>query len=697
MSAGASCLESGAVGEPDDAVPIVILDDDEVPAIPAQRLAAIYSYGTSALSTFAGAETDRRRLASLRQRFDLGWLPATVGAALPSDLAPWEGRLAERLCLPVTDAQGALVDLWLWPLAALADPAIPGDLVNGTGACSVLPRAGGVDLVVAESLADAVAAVEAGQTPWLCRDAEAATATVSRLRSLGAQRIRCRDAAQVARYEAALAGSGIAVALPDQVDAAPRIVARDERHHRVTATAGPLTVVAEEPQPGRPRGAVILRRGDRAHEDAFDLRVPAQRGRFVEAAGRRLDHPVEPLRALVDWLAGELAGAAAPVVPAEPDRLVLHPLPALLAAWDALGWVGDERAKTLAVLAVAGSRLDDPPWITLRGDQALTAPALSAIAAALPADRVVRMDRPGAILTGGRNLRGAVLLCGDTAAVRGDHLMALRLLKERGAVSTALLDRNPQTGAMLSSPAEVRGPAAFIGAEERPGPIAALTLPVPLDASPAQLGRLLAATQRRAAGGAGGTGAATAAAGLWAAFLADLPAQVVVPFATRVAAATRSPRDLADLRLILALVQAHAAVHHRQRERQDGAVAATEADFHAVVALVRDLVGQRGAACDGFAGELLAAWRAAGGTPLTTAGVVALVPGTPRTTVVSALNALLERRLVDSPSTGRGRGRARTYALVDPFAALALHLRPSAEAEKMRHDETGFITISKVG
>lgn len=697
MSAGGPCADTGSVGESDDAVPIVILDDDESPPVPAQRLAAIHAYATSALGAFAGADADRRRLASLRQRFDLGWLPATVGAALPSDLAPWEGWLAERLCLPVTDAQGVLVDLWLLPLAALADPTISGEVLNDTGPRSVLPRSGGLDLAVAESLADAVTAVEAGQAPWLCRDAEAAAATVARLRSLGVQRIRCRDADQAARYEAGLTGSGIAVVLPDQEDSSPRIVARDDRHHRVTATAGPLTVVAEEPQPGRPRSAVILRRGERVHEDAFDLTVPAQRGRYVEAAARRLDHPADALRALVDWLAGELAGTAAPVAPAEPDRLLLHPLPALMAAWDTLGWVGDERAKTLAVLAVAGSRLDDPPWITLRGDRSLTASALSAVAAGLPADRVMRMDRPGAILTGGRTLRGAVLLCGDTAAVRGDHLMALRLLRERGAVSAALLERNPQTGALASAPAEVRGPAAFIGAEERPGPVAALTLPVPLDASPAQLGRLLAATQRRVAGGGGGTGAATAAAGLWAAFLADLPAQVVVPFATRVAAATRSPRDLADLRLILALVQAHAAVHHRQRERRDGAVVATEADFHAVVALVRDLVGQREAACDGFAGELLAAWRAAGGKPLTTAGVVALVPGTPRTTVVSALNALKERRLVDSQSTGRGRGRARTYALVDPFAALALHLRPSGEAKIMTNDETEFVILSNVG
>jgi hypothetical protein len=189
------------------------------------------------------------------------------------------------------------------------------------------------------------------------------------------------------------------------------------RHDAQTETAvfqhGDATYTVQLPLSGRTTVAVTLAVGTTQHRDRFDVAVAPQRLRFAAAAGRRVQRTpaliAADLESLLPLLLALNDPAPAPAATSTPSpsgmteadhaaalTLLRSPdlLKNLLADLDALGWVGEDDAKRLCVLAAISRFSDEPVWAALTCEEAGERfPGLGIIAAITPPEHVVRLSR----------------------------------------------------------------------------------------------------------------------------------------------------------------------------------------------------------------------------------------------------------------------------------------------------------------
>lgn len=204
--------------------------------------------------------------------------------------------------------------------------------------------------------------------------------------------------------------------------------------------------------------------------------------------------------------------------------------------------------------------------------------------AVMPSEAVVAITRltPAALGYMGADALRHKLIVVDEYDGQADAEHAVRVLQSRGELRTTRTAPTGKTETIV-----VRGPVAVMSGSvsttiDRQN--ASRCLELMLDDSAEQTRRIQAAQARRAAGE--GDGRVDVRALVDAQRLLE-PLEVVIPYATRLSFPARTTADRRASSKLLGLIQVHALLHQRQRERdRQGRLVATPADYAAVHALV---------------------------------------------------------------------------------------------------------------
>jgi hypothetical protein len=335
----------------------------------------------------------------------------------------------------------------------------------------------------------------------------------------------------------------------------------------------------------------------------------------AESFGRESGPVVSHLSALLDQAerAGESARAKrAPLTLSKGRRRAAEELlasPDLLdraaEAMTALGYVGEESNKRLVYLVATSRLLEQPLSAILRAESGSgKSDLLEKLALLLPEESVEFLSRittQALYYAGADHLRHKVVVV-DEAAGTTEADYAVRTLQTKGLLRLAL----PIKGKTESF--EARGPIALLSGttscDLNPENLSRC-LTLPLDESPEQTARIQEA-QRRAWAGRNGKAPDVLAWRDAQRILESLG--VVIPFAERLTFPARATSDRRDNMKLGSLVQAHALLLQRQRERdRAGRVVAIPADYAAIHALVRPVVE---ASLDGLSPRATALYKA---------------------------------------------------------------------------------------
>jgi hypothetical protein len=287
-----------------------------------------------------------------------------------------------------------------------------------------------------------------------------------------------------------VAGGGVAASMAEEFEAGkdtvPRIrLAGSELEYRLGDLVWRISGVG--PRRARTQ-TVFLRRGpDRQAADEFRIFAEKDRRRFVESAGEKLAVQAARLESdlgrILAWLSARVEAPDSPknhgkrpVLPGEMDAaMALLGAPDLLdriaADVEAVGYVGDRRAKLLVYLVALSRRLEKPlsgivKSTTGSGKTAL----LDAVVELVPPEEVFPLSRltPGALWRFGREDLVHKLLVVDEAEGLDDALYALRTFLERKKLVLASPQKDPLSGELVTKILEVLGPASVLYATTRP-------------------------------------------------------------------------------------------------------------------------------------------------------------------------------------------------------------------------------------
>jgi|GEM_PF-1095169 len=716
-----------------DDEPIVVLGDDDpliasvgassavvssIPPILLSRLAT-FAQGRlqagegNALLVALGADQPR-----LIATYRMGYLPATYHDALSkADRAVMKGQhLGNRLIFPASDATGQIVDLFgvgrnkagelsctsiaAEPLGLLAPTLTTAhDELLITDAAAVLfecMRQGFFNTLLLRGVVDARVnarrLVTAGVKRVIIRtrhddgeipDALAAAGidvsgrTVVAVPSVGAELERVQ-------HDAATAATASSPAVPDRL----RIVSEDRTAEVVIVEAGPIRYAVERHHIGDdPRRLVVVRAAGQTVQDRLDLDEEAQRRRFAGNAGQRLGISADAIATHLAQLGPLIAGRTqseqqrqlAQVPEAErsdAEALLLAPnlLARIASDLTALGWIGEERAKSILYLTGISRLLPSPLWSVYRSSAGAAPWQGTALIAALtpPEERVVfhRLTDAAIRQQGSEQLRHRLVVVDQAECLRPEAALALRVLKERGSIGWATL--------ATDAVGEARGPVAVLAAAaaDLDPRCRDCFVTVPADERPEQTERILVEQRRQ-------HGAPPLPASAQAVIVARHHAMqrllvrkpVIIPDADRIIYPAAQVRNRVEQAWFLGLVEAHAVLHQRQRQERDGAIVATEADIHMAIQLADGVLA---ASTDGLSRggrQLLGALTGRQLAQFTMADLAGLLPDWTRWTFRAALQDLLDFGYLESPAGGRGKARAfvlTTRSATTPTACIRL-------------------------
>jgi len=385
-------------------------------------------------------------------------------------------------------------------------------------------------------------------------------------------------------------------------------VEHDAKQESCLYQAGPIRCFIDSRDGAGSKRRVALRCNGKVAQDHLDLAVLAQRQRFAGSAARRLGQPAETItRLLAELLTAVLAreaerdrGPAVTISPADQAAgLALLEAPDLLTHvvedCTTLGWVGEASAKMTLYLAAISRLLPNPIWSVSKGSTA-SCPwqGIRCISSLVPPEAITifRCRSPAALAVSERNsLRHQLLILDQAEALRPDAALALRVLHERAGVGAA----GVAPGSSASG--ELRGPVAALAAVTTEMELRCRDafMVVPVDESTGLTESILADQRRRLAEGTTNDKAVAAVIARHHAaqrLLETLP--IRIPYADRVVFPATRMRHRVEQQWFLGLVAACALLHQRQRQRIDGAVMATEGDFHAVVSCTAGIIGATG-------------------------------------------------------------------------------------------------------
>jgi hypothetical protein len=491
------------------------------------------------------------------------------------------------------------------------------------------------------------------------------------------------------------------------------LVEHDEVAGLATFAAGTAIYVAEVPWDSSSRLEVSLRHKGQVHRDRFDVAVEAQRRRFASSAALRTAVAVEliepQLIALLDAVRALIAEkegrgkspALATLLPSDRAAAMGHLMaPDLLdrirSDLDALGWVGEDEAKDTLYLAATSRKLASPLWASLMASPgAGKSHGLDLIAELTPPEELVQLTRltdAALYYQEGGGLAHKLLVIDEADALTPEVVVALRVLKTRGALSLSHADRSGPNGQVRTTTIEARGPVAVLTstAGKLEPQLLSRCVEVAVDETPEQTAKILAAQRRLHADptflSAGGRREAIVARHrTMQRLLAAAP--VVVPFAERIEFPSTSVRHRREHERFLGLIESSALLHQHQRLKDHGTIIATEADFAVAARLVaRQLAGAH-QGLGAHARGLLDLLGRSGATTVTMEDLARLRPEWNRYTFRAALAELATLDYIASP--GGGRGKRREYHLVAPgVAAAAPGVRLRAVGELAEVGET---------
>lgn len=680
------------------------------PPVTLRLLRDLHAYAVGRLQDGEGAEILRALGADvpdLASAYRLGFLPETFLDALRSDD---QRALGDRVAggsvvVPAYDSDRVIVDLHV--VSPGGNVVRVAEQPAGMMAPEVCRR--GEHIEITDSLPWLARRFREGQGDvLLVRDADEARRIAARIAACGVRRVTVQACAGRDEVIDALRGAGIEAAAPTTVDPAPAtaattatapqasphrpavatttvpaptvneppqpalVLVEDDRKNRILIyEAGPLRYAVQSRDDGDTRRRVVMRgRGD-THSDTIDLANGKQRERYAGGAARRVGSDPATigrhLAALHDLvLAHEAAVARGPVIEvgaadrATGDAMLSAPdLCAQIAAdLTALGFVGEDRSKTLLYLVGVSRMLAQPLWaVDLAAAGAAPWAQIGLIAALTPPEDVVVFRRLTEALLAqspADALRHRLLLVDQAETLRPEAAMALRILRERSAVGLAGLASGPGGRPLVG---EARGPVAVLaaaGGEVDPR-CRGCFLRITVDESPEQTALVLAEQRRRRASPAVPADAARIIARHHAAQRLLERARVVIPYADRIAFPATSVRHRDEQSWLLGLIEASALLHQRQRGRDGAAIVADERDFEIAVDLTRGLIGAGGDGLTAGARRLLERISGAGLASFTMHDLGPLMPDWTRHAYRAAIQELLDLGHIERRRAGRGR------------------------------------------
>lgn len=654
------------------------------PSVPASLIARLAQYARGRLTAGIGLDQIQApglALPALVDAVGLGFIPADYSQALsPAEAAHLAGHdLGNAVVIPALDGNGAVVDLLAWKPGDTA--TLPTRLAYPPqGLVGVLAGDPTQPMAWVDRVAELGARLAAGEqrVVWCPDPGDAARcATALRERGVASVLVAVEADADADGVVAACQAAGLAITAGTPAPA--RLVTFDRDAHRAVYEAGGVALAIDTPWQGSTRVHALLRRDALQSAGDVDLAVPRQIAALVRSSARKLR--VEPerlaplfpadlldqLRALEAGSGAQVVAAPRPPTPSHLDALAGDPhlVERFLADTDALGWVGDAQAKTLALLTLAGRRLPTPPWLIIRGEPSLTLPALGLLSDLVSPDHRLALTRPAeASLThqGRDGLRERLICVPEATRLRPETVTTLAVLQARGAVAVHETIRDPGSGRLQSRLSETRGPVGLLAASAGVCPLDDLAIVVSLDDAAEQTARVLAAERERRQQGVDAAACAQVAA-QWQALLAGLPAiPVRIPAANRVAFPARHPRHRVEQARFFALVEASALLHHRQRCSADGALLANEDDIRLAITATAGILGLVQDGLSTRARRVATLMAAEPDRAITIPRLADLLPQWKRAMFRGALEELMRCDLAHSPDGGRGRA-ARTYCL----------------------------------
>ncbi len=375
---------------------------------------------------------------------------------------------------------------------------------------------------------------------------------------------------------------------------APAVVCR---HDELVLEAGPrryrVRGIGTTPSPGALRVNVMVSSGERFHVDVLDLYAARQRHAYVTAAAKELYADEEELKAELGQvtLATEeardaaAAVAAAPAVPelsaAEREAALSLLTDPLLAervgdAFRAVGLVGESDAALVLWLVLTSRLAERPLGAVVQSSSAAGKSTLAEAALCLvPDERKVAfsaMTGQALYYLGDSDLSHKVLaIAEEEGAARAGY--ALKLLVSEGHLSIAAAGKDPDSGRLVTTTYEVKGPVALVmttTAAELEEELANRLLVLAVDEGRRQTAAVqaaqrlgetlagLAARQEREATIALHTNAQRLLS----------PLAVVNPHAPGLSFSDRKTRHRRDNAKYLGLIRAVALAHQHQRERK---------------------------------------------------------------------------------------------------------------------------------
>lgn len=365
---------------------------------------------------------------------------------------------------------------------------------------------------------------------------------------------------------------------------------------------------------GRLRVTVKVSRGDSFHVDSIDLYASRARSEFAKKVEKILSAEAAQVEsALLSLIvecervseadAGDVVATPEPMSDAERrEALAFLKRPDLLDEIsrdiDALGYVGEDTNKRLVYLVAVSRKLDDPLSAIVMSQSGAGKSGLTEVIEKLtPAEDMVLLTRltPQSLyyVEPGFLDRKLIIVEERYGSMEADY--SIRVLQSRKKLIAAAPIKDPATGNMRTKIFTVEARAAFIEATTA-GSVnhenATRCFELSMDESPAQTQRIheRQRTMRTEAGLALRKQGEAISRKHWNAQRLLEPLPVVIPFADRLTFPSSWMRTRRDHARFLNLIEVSAFLHQHQRERRNGAIVASVADYATAYALAGEVL-----------------------------------------------------------------------------------------------------------
>lgn len=700
--------------------------------------------GQDLIATLGAAEP------SLFEAYGIGYLPDGFRGALPAQyrtaLNDRRLRMGNSLILPATDETGAVVDLM--SVSPLRASNLHEEPIGLLGMPALIAQA---ELQIVDTFAALVHFWRSGKRNvlWL-RGGPDAQHNAARLYAAGARSVIVQTRREAPGIAQALHAVGISVRVlkvPKTYETAPATpidVAMPVAETPVAAPEPGIQYVGYDPKTelasfataqasyalqvgtdSDSRLEVAVSKGDKLHRDRFDLAVEAQRMRFASSAALRtglvateieshLLQLLDEARKLQATLLNPIKGTPTRVEldateRAEAETYLRAPdlMDRIAVDLEALGWVGEGATKALLYLSAISRKLPEPLWAALRSSPgAGKSFGLDLIAELTPPEDLLHVSRltdAALYYQESSGLSHKLLVIDEADALTPEVIVALRVLKTRGALSLSHVQRNPANGETKTQFIEARGPVAVLTstAGKLDAQLLSRCYDLPVDETPEQTERILAAQRRLRATPAfqGNNGQRARLVRLHRNLQRLLEARpVVIPYAERIEFPATSVHHRRDQERFLNLIEASALLHQYQRLRHGEHVIADPRDFEIAARLVAEQSSSHELSRP--ARELLDAVKEKKLSTFTMDDLLAIRPHWTRYAFRASLKELLDLEFIASLSAGRGRLREYTLlgATRSPERATPIQLRALGDLAKLgERDFTNLTPYTSTG